>query len=48
MEKFPDKDIHIIAMSYLKEFFESFGFQSTSDVYIIDHHPHIDMTLYKS
>lgn len=47
-EKFPDKDIHIMAMSYLKEFYESFGFQSTSDVYIIDQHPHIDMILYKN
>lgn len=46
-EKFPDKDIHIMAMSYLKEFYESFGFQSTSDVYIIDQHPHEDMVLYR-
>lgn len=46
-EKFPDKDIHIMAMSYLKEFYESFGFQSTSDVYIIDQHLHEDMVLYR-
>lgn len=44
---FESKNIHIMAMSYLTDFYESFGFKSVSDIYIIDQHPHIDMVLYR-
>lgn len=42
------KNIHIMAMSYLADFYISYGFKAVSDTYIIDQHPHIDMILYKS
>lgn len=47
-DMFPGKDIHIIAMSYLREFYTSFGFETVSDVYIMDNHEHEDMILYRS
>ncbi|UUV98627.1 GNAT family N-acetyltransferase [Vagococcus luciliae] len=31
------------AQKYLKNFYESFGFEATSDVYLEDNIPHIDM-----
>lgn len=40
-----DKNIEIVAMSYLREFYKSFGFKTISDVYIMDNHPHEDMTI---
>lgn len=43
----PNKNIQIVAMSYLKKFYQSFGFFSTSDVYIMDNDPHEDMILKK-
>lgn len=42
---FPNKDIEIVAMSYLREFYKSFGFQTVSDIYIMDEDPHEDMLL---
>lgn len=41
------KDIHIMAMSYLTDFYKSYGFKPISNIYIIDQHPHIDMILYR-
>lgn len=46
-ERYPNKDIHILAMSYLKSFYESYGFESVSEEYIVDQHPHIDMIYYR-
>lgn len=40
-----NKDIEIVAMSYLREFYQSFGFQTVSDIYIMDNHQHEDMTI---
>ncbi|QQD85651.1 GNAT family N-acetyltransferase [Jeotgalicoccus sp. ATCC 8456] len=45
---FPNKNIEIVAMSYLRKFYNSLGFVSTSDVYIMDDHPHEDMILRKN
>jgi len=44
-ENYPDKYIQIVAMSYLKDFYKSYGFNSISEVYIMDDHPHEDMIL---
>lgn len=44
-EKFPKKDVHIVAMSYLRDFYHSLGFKTVSDVYILDDDPHEDMIL---
>ena len=46
-KKYPSKDIHILAMSYLKSFYESYGFKAVSEEYIVDQHPHIDMIYYR-
>lgn len=46
-QNYPYKNIHILAMSYLKSFYESYGFKAVSDEYIIDQHPHIDMIYYR-
>lgn len=46
-QKHPNKNIEIVAMSYLKDFYSSLGFKSISKVYIIDNHPHEDMILQK-
>lgn len=46
-EEFPTKDIHIVAMSYLRNFYKSFGFKTTSEVYYMDDDPHEDMILIK-
>lgn len=45
--EFPKTDVHIVAMSYLREFYKSFGFKTTSKVYIMDDDPHEDMILFK-
>lgn len=37
--------IHIAAMSYLEEFYRSFGFKSVSEMYDIAGHTHVDMKL---
>jgi len=47
-QKFPNKNIHILAMSYLKSFYESYGFKAVSDEYIVDQHPHVDMINYRN
>jgi len=44
---YPHKNIHILAMSYLKSFYESYGFKAVSDEYIVDQHPHLDMIFYR-
>lgn len=43
--EYPRLPIHISAQAYLKQFYESFGFQEQSDVYLEDDIPHIDMVL---
>ena len=47
VENFPNKDVHIVAMSYLRDFYHSLGFKTVSDVYILDDDPHEDMILYR-
>lgn len=42
-----EKSITIGAQNYLKKFYETFGFESVSEVYLEDNIPHIDMTLKK-
>lgn len=42
-ENFPKIPIKIQAQSYLKNFYESFGFQAISDEYLDAGVPHIDM-----
>lgn len=42
---YPEKSIKIGAQNYLLKFYESFGFQAVSDVYLEDDIPHIDMIL---
>ncbi|GGB07043.1 GNAT family N-acetyltransferase [Macrococcus hajekii] len=42
---YPGKLIKISAQAYLKDFYKSFGFEVTSDVYEIINIPHIDMEL---
>lgn len=37
--------IKIGAQNYLRSFYESFGFEAVSDVYLEDNIPHIDMIL---
>ncbi|MCH5461829.1 GNAT family N-acetyltransferase [Lactobacillus sp. LC28-10] len=44
-EDFPGNNIKIAGQSYLQKFYESFGFKPTSDVYLEDGIPHIDMEL---
>ena len=39
----PGQSIEIGAQEYLKGFYESFGFEATSDMYLEDDIPHIDM-----
>ncbi|MFL0248751.1 GNAT family N-acetyltransferase [Candidatus Clostridium stratigraminis] len=38
-----EKEIRIQAQSYLVDFYKSLGFKETSDVYLEDNIPHIDM-----
>ena len=40
---YPNQNIKIQAQNYLKPFYESFGFESVSDIYLEDGIPHIDM-----
>ncbi|MFD2830388.1 GNAT family N-acetyltransferase [Corticicoccus populi] len=44
-ERFPGKSIKISAQEYLKSFYESFGFETVSEVYLEDGIPHMDMIL---
>lgn len=41
----PGKEIKIQAQAYLQHFYESFGFQPVSKVYLEDNIPHLDMIL---
>lgn len=45
---FHNKNIEIVAMSYLRDFYKSLGFKSVSDIYYMDNHPHEDMLLAKN
>lgn len=40
---YPQRPIVIGAQVYLQSFYESFGFEAISDVYLEDDIPHIDM-----
>ncbi|WP_068595884.1 GNAT family N-acetyltransferase [Vaginella massiliensis] len=40
---YPENTIRISAQAYLKNFYESLGFVTVSDEYLIDAIPHIDM-----
>ena len=42
-ERWGKQSIKLGAQLYLKKFYESFGFQQTSDIYIEDGIPHIEM-----
>lgn len=44
-EKYPNQPIVIGAQVYLRSFYESFGFEAISYVYLEDDIPHIDMKL---
>ncbi|EJN93567.1 GNAT family N-acetyltransferase [Streptococcus ratti] len=44
---FPNQPIYIQAQAYLKSFYASFGFQPSSQEYLEDGIPHIDMKLKK-
>lgn len=43
--RYPEKDIRIQGQSYLKKFYESFGFVRTSDEYLEDGIGHYDMEI---
>jgi ElaA protein len=43
-QRFPGKPIVIGGQAYLKAFYESFGFEVTSDLYLEDDIPHYEMT----
>jgi len=45
-KKFPGIPIRISGQLYLKKFYESFGFEQTSDVYLEDSIDHIQLTKY--
>ena len=42
---YPDTPIVLAAQCYLQHFYESLGFKATSDEYLMDGIPHIDMRL---
>ncbi|MFC4761123.1 GNAT family N-acetyltransferase [Fructobacillus durionis] len=44
-KRFPDKTIQIAAQNYLRDFYQSFGFQPTSDVFLEDNISHVMMEL---
>ena len=44
-KNYSQKKIFIEAQNYLQKFYESFGFKKTSDVYLEDGIPHINMIL---
>lgn len=44
-EKYPNQSIVIGAQVYLRSFYESFGFEAISDVYLEDGISHLDMKL---
>lgn len=42
---YPNKPIYAQAQAYLQDFYQSFGFQPVSDIYLEDNIPHLDMVL---
>ncbi|MBO1305242.1 GNAT family N-acetyltransferase [Enterococcus sp. 669A] len=44
-QRFPDKSVTISAQAYLRKFYEGFGFEVVSDIYLEDNIPHVDMRL---
>ena len=44
-KRYPGKAIQIAAQNYLRDFYQSFGFQPTSDVFLEDNIPHVMMEL---
>lgn len=44
-EHFPHQTIQIGAQAHLQSFYESFGFQPSSEVYLEDDIPHLDMII---
>lgn len=42
-EHFPNQPIYAQAQAYLQNFYQSFGFEPVSDVYLEDDIPHLDM-----
>lgn len=44
-KQYPEKTIQIIAMAYLLEFYQSYGFKVISEKYDIAGHNHLDMEL---
>lgn len=45
---YESQTIYVQAQDYLKDFYASLGFAATSDVYLEDNVPHIDMILAKN
>lgn len=45
-ENYQPQTIKISGQAHLKSFYESFGFQSVSDIYLEDNIPHITLELY--
>ncbi|MDU5336036.1 GNAT family N-acetyltransferase [Enterococcus sp.] len=43
--RYPNRPVIISAQAHLADFYGSFGFEKTSDVYLEDEIPHIDMLL---
>lgn len=44
-KSFPGKNIEIGAQNYLQDFYHPFGFKNTSDVYLENNIPHVNMVL---
>lgn len=42
---YPNRSIKIAGQSYLRQFYESFGFRAVSDIYLEDNIPHLDLVL---
>ncbi|HGC9855601.1 TPA: GNAT family N-acetyltransferase [Streptococcus agalactiae] len=42
---YPNKPIYAQAQAYLQDFYQSFGFQPVSEIYLEDNIPHLDMVL---
>lgn len=43
--RFPNNKIQISGQAYLKKFYQSFGFEIASDIYLEDGIPHLEMIL---
>ncbi|MBV7391401.1 GNAT family N-acetyltransferase [Enterococcus sp. ALS3] len=44
-KRFPDRKIQISGQAYLKKFYQSFGFEIVSDIYLEDGIPHLELIL---